>query len=132
MKDYACLPDLTAVAGDQLSAVMNELSGSLSDFSGSWSIAVRVASARKSYCWNLHKKGKTCGAKMSDGEEEKHDLELVVKDTTWRDIVSGKLSPIMALLQGELFVRGDTDLAVAALDHVRAKGEICDICHTGE
>jgi putative sterol carrier protein len=46
-------------------------------------------------------------AKVQDEAEDKPDLEIITRDTTWIEIAEGRLSPLEAFRQGRLRARGD-------------------------
>lgn len=55
-------------------------------------------------------------------------LEVFLKSETWSEIAEGKLSPLEAIVSGRMRVRGDVELGLRLMRHLRgSEGEV-EIC----
>jgi len=95
---------------------MTRLASELRGTSERGVLQIRVLDGATRHVWCLRLKHKTVA--QPGPIEETPDLEIVLRQDTWREIASGQLSPVDAYLGGRMRVRGDYELGKRLLRSV--------------
>ncbi len=109
--DYATLHPLTGPLGDDVGNTFLRMAEALE---GSFTLPGRkqrkavftVVSNDGCHQWLLVFGGSKC--KCSEGSVDLPDFEIIVRESAWWDIASGRLSPMDVFGQGKMRIRGDT------------------------
>jgi hypothetical protein len=123
---FARLKDLIAGTKDVEGMFRNM--GSLLESSGLDAVMrFEVSTGKTKNVYALHvNKGSSSVARPS-GPAHAH-LELLLEESTWRDIAGGTLAPLQALANGKMRVRGDMRLGVRIMHHLAGTPGRIDIC----
>ncbi len=72
--------------------------------------------------WRLQigPQGPKVSEEADDAKTPRPDIEVVTSDQTWRNIAEGTLSPMSAMIAGQLRFRGDVALARRVVQQLRA------------
>ena len=108
--DYATLHPLTEPLGDDVGNTFLRMAEALE---GSFELpgrkqkkmVVTVVSKDRRRQWLLVFSGSKC--KCSERSVVSPDFELIVRESAWWDIASGRLSPMDVFGQGKMRIRGD-------------------------
>ena len=110
--DYATLHPLTHPSGDDVGNTFLRMAEALE---GTFSLPGRkqkkavftLVSKDGRHQWMLAFSGSAC--KCSKGSAKSPDFEIIVRESAWWDIASGRLSPMYVFSQGKMRIRGDLD-----------------------
>ncbi len=108
--DYATLHPLTEPLGDDVGRTFLRMAEVLT---GSFKLPARkrvkaaftVLSKGGRRQWLLEFTGSKC--ECSEGDVDSPDFEVIVRESAWWDIASGRLSPMDVFGQGKMRIRGD-------------------------
>jgi putative sterol carrier protein len=106
---------------------MNRLADLLHSFGEQATVNIRLVGVSGTRIWHLKLEPEQTMA--VEGAVENPALELIMRPTTWTEIATGSLSPLLAFGSGRMRVRGDVGLAKRLLKYVASSSDaIVDIC----
>ena len=128
MREFAKFPNLRATGSTE--STVRALATLVGPSERKASVTLSLGNPVGRENWNFQLSPRGCS--VTEGEAPGADLEVVLRDHTWLEIVSGETSPIAAFLEGKLRVRGDVALARDLVERLKASGEVYGICGTSE
>lgn len=124
MAEYAKLRRLTSSTKGDIGDTFTRMAASLKNISETGHVQFQIIGAESPMFWNLSLRSGGCD--ISTQRLAKPDLEIITSDSVWRQIASGKLSPLVAFVRRRMRVRGDYKLGKRILKQLAdGKTEIC-------
>jgi putative sterol carrier protein len=126
MREFVVLRRLAEPSAGQLDSTFNKLAEFLADAGEKGDLLFRlVGDGPRQYSVSLGKDKPTVGRKADHPA-----LEVVVTAQVWQQIAAAEISPLTALIEGKLRVRGDLELGKRLLRHLagsEGRVEICEV-----
>src|SRR5437588_11458893 len=127
IQNLARFPRLVERGEGEIEVSLHRLAELLSSFDGSGSINFHYVAADRTYAWQVLLEPNR--ARVAQGAAEGAALELIIRPSTWLEIASGSLSPLLAFGSGRMRIRGDINLAKSLLRHVATSPQaVVEIC----
>jgi hypothetical protein len=124
MAEYAMLRRLTSSTKGDIGDTFTRMAVSLKNSNDIGRIQFQIIGAESPMFWNLSLH--LGGCDVSTQRLTRPDLEIITSDTVWRQIASGKLSPLVAFVRRRMRVRGDYHLGKRILKQLSdGKTDIC-------
>ena len=126
MTDFVKLRDLTGPEEQDLGQTIERMAELLKSSGETGRVQFRFIDKEPGRDWCLELRGRQGAARAErlDGP----NLEVITRAKTWWGIAKGTLSPLDALLQGKLRIRGDAELGKRLLRHLAAAPGRTDPC----
>jgi hypothetical protein len=129
MREFARLPNLLGKRKYDAMRAVAALGRPLERLGEQAGIRFRIVGRRKTVDCSLLLRPR--GHRVVSEELPAPDLEVIVRDDAWRAVISGTLSPLVALAEGRLRVRGNIDLGKRLLAGLCPSGSRIDPCERG-
>jgi hypothetical protein len=108
--DFAVpLPKLARAGSTGIGASFEELAKVIGVSKETTTVTFRVTEPRKVHVWSLS--SGPSGSRVTTGDPQPPDLEVLLDAETWKQIAAGALSPLEAFGRGKMRIRGDLNLA---------------------
>jgi putative sterol carrier protein len=105
---------------DELQATFSRMAELLADAGESGELQFRIVGAEQR-CYSV-------ALGQAHTKAERPSLEIVTRAQTWWEIAAGSVSPLQAMIDGKLRVRGDMELGERLLQHLAAAPGRTSIC----
>ncbi len=125
MTEFVRLRDLVKPGSQDIAKTLLHLSEILADSGERARVQFRFVGGQKSMSWCLELGEGRASLSEEAGDA---DLEIVTRRETWWEIAKGSLSPLDAMIGGDLRIRGDAELGKRLLRHAAAGPGRVDPC----
>jgi hypothetical protein len=122
---YAKLRSLTEPREEDLDQTFQRLAYLLRDSGKTATVECTILTGSEQRRWTLDLKGNE--SRLKSEPTKRPNLAIITRDTTWRKIAEGSLSPLDAFRQGRLRILGDTELGSHLLK-LASDGGAASIC----
>lgn len=126
MTSYVTLRKLTEPTERDIDRTFGRMAELLRESGESGRVHFRIVDAQARLSWSLDLNREVCHARAEAIEHP--DLEVVTRRETWWQMAEGSLSPLDAIFQGKLAVRGDVELGKRLLKKLASSEGEVDIC----